>query len=93
MKRQCCAVSSEMLLYPPVANAYDLREARTLAIALHRNAVECGSCPLYVIYCSETTETAMHCNPAGRLAVQIKIKRCMLVFVLSIDASGSILTM
>lgn len=32
----------------------------------------------------------MHC--AGRLAAQIEIKRCMLVFVLSMDASAQHIT-
>lgn len=77
-------ISSETFLYFP---ASDLGWARGLAIILHRNAVECGNHPFSVeilLFRGYRNQHAVH--PVGRLAAEIKMKLCMLIFVLSMDA-------
>ena len=56
-----------------------------LAITLHRNAVECGSCPFSRGFIVRNHHAMNH---VGRLAAQIKVKHHVLVFVLSMDASA-----
>lgn len=77
-------ISSETFHY---LLASDLGGARGLATILHRNAVECGNCPLSVeILLSRGYRNHHATHPAGRLAAKTKMKHCMLIFVLSMDA-------
>lgn len=80
--------SSETLLYPPVANASDLGVAgglRLLRIEMQW-MWRLSALLAILLFRDYRNHHAMH--RACRLAAQIKMKHCMLVFVLSMDASA-----